>query len=65
VSLDELEIAVSHLPPDKLAAFAQWFEEFLADAWDQRIESDILAGKLDKAGKRADEDFEAARCKPL
>jgi hypothetical protein len=65
VSLHELESAVSRLPADDLTAFARWFEEYQADAWDRRIEADIKAGRLDEAGGRADADFEAGRCKPL
>lgn len=65
VSLQELEIAITQLPAEDLTAFAQWFEEYLADAWDRRIEADIKAGRLDEAGRRADADFEAGRCKPL
>jgi hypothetical protein len=65
MSLQELESAVTRLPATELATFAQWFEEFLADAWDRRIEADIQAGRLDEAGRRADADFEAGRCTPL
>jgi hypothetical protein len=65
VSLRELETAVAQLPADDLTAFARWFEEYLADAWDRRIEADILAGRLDEAGRRADAEFEAGRCRPL
>ena len=65
VSLNELETAVSHLPGEELAVFARWFEEFIADAWDRRIEADIQVGRLDEAGRRADADFEAGRCKLL
>ena len=65
MGLSELESAVSQLPADELAAFARWFEEYLADAWDRRIEADIKTGRLDEAGRRADADFEAGRCKPL
>ncbi len=65
MSLHELETAVTQLPAAELTAFAQWFEEYLADAWDRRIEEDIKAGRLDKAGRRADADFEAGKCKPL
>ena len=65
MSLDELETAVANLPAEELAAFARWFEEYLADAWDRRIEADIRAGRLDEAGRRADADFEAGQCKPL
>ncbi len=63
--LKELETAVTCSPHEELAAFARWFEEFLADAWDRRIEADIQAGRLDEAGRGADADFEAGRCKPL
>ncbi len=65
MSLQELEAAVANLPRPDLTAFARWFEEYLADEFDRRIEADIAAGKLDAAGRRADEDFEAGRCTPL
>jgi hypothetical protein len=65
VSLIDLEAAVSQLPAEELTAFAQWFDEYLADAWDRRIEADIRSGRLEEAGRRADVDFEAGRCKPL
>jgi hypothetical protein len=65
VSLHELEAAVTQLPIEELTAFARWFEEYLADAWDRRIEADIQTGRLDEAGRRADGDFEEGRCKPL
>jgi hypothetical protein len=65
MSVEELKAAVAQLPTEELDRFSQWFEEFLADEWDRRIETDILAGRLDAAGRRADEDFEAGRCTPL
>jgi hypothetical protein len=65
MSLQELEKAVASLPPGDLDTFSKWFEEYLADAWDRRIEADIKAGRLDAAGKKADEDFESGLCKPL
>lgn len=61
----ELEAAVVRLSSAELTAFAQWFEEYVADAWDRQIEADIAAGQLDKAGRQADEAFEAGRCTPL
>ena len=65
MSVQELERAVAQLPKADFNAFVRWFEEFQADQWDRQIEADALAGRLDKAGLRADEDFEAGRCKPL
>ena len=65
MSVEELEVVVSGLSPEELTRFSEWFDEFLSQQWDKQIEADILAGRLDAAGKRADEDFEAGRCTPL
>jgi hypothetical protein len=65
MKIEELEAAVAQLSDEKLAEFSKWFEEFMADQWDRQIEADILAGRLDAAGQRADEDFIAGRATPL
>ena len=63
MSIEELQSAVAQLP--QIDRFSRWFEEFLAEQWDRQIEADILAGRLDAAGRRADEEAEAGRCTPL
>jgi hypothetical protein len=65
MGVEELQAAVAQLPAEELDRFSQWFEEFLAEQWDQQIEADILAGRLDAVGRRAHEDFDAGRCTPL
>jgi len=65
MSIEELESAVTRLSAEELARFSDWFEQYIADQWDRQIETDIAAGRLDGAGKRVDEDFEAGRCTPL
>jgi hypothetical protein len=65
MNIQEIESAVIRLPAQELAEFSKWFEEFMADQWDHQIEADILAGRLDAAGKRADEDFISGRAAPL
>lgn len=65
MSVQEIETAVTRLSADELARFSQWFEEYVADQWDRQIEADILAGRFDVAGKRAQGEFETGRCKPL
>ena len=65
MSVDELQSAIAGLPAEELARLSRWFEEFLANQWDRRIEADAVAGRLNDAGRRADEDFEAGRCTPL
>ena len=60
-NVQELEIAVSQLSANELLQFSEWFEGFVADQWDKKIEADILAGRLDAAGKRADVEFLVCR----
>ena len=61
----ELEQAVKKLPPQELRIFSDWFEQYSSDKWDEKIEKDILGGRLAKLAAKADEDFEAGRCSPL
>ena len=56
---------MTRLSKPDLAAFGQWFEDFIADAWDERIEADIARGKLDHLAKQADEQFDASHCTSL
>jgi len=65
MSVEELELVVSRLAADELALFSQWFDEFRAEQWDRQIEADVAAGKLEAAGRRADDDFESGRCTSL
>jgi hypothetical protein len=65
MSVQELESAVAKLSPPELSVFSDWFDKFIAEAWDARLESDVRAGKLDHLARQADEDFEAGRCTPL
>ena len=60
-----MESEVERLSKTDLAAFTQWFEDFIADAWDKRIEADAAAGRLDHLGRQADAQFETGRCTPL
>ena len=53
MSIDELEQTVATLPPERLAKFSAWFEEFMAARFDAKIESDIKAGKLDALADEA------------
>lgn len=65
MSVQDLETAVSSLSREELSSFHRWYEEFIADAWDQQIEEDIKAGRLDHLVDEADREFEAGRCTPL
>jgi hypothetical protein len=65
INTQELKQTISKLSSEELLQFSEWFEEFMADQWDKKIEADILSGRLDAVGKNADNDFIAGRAKPL
>jgi hypothetical protein len=75
MSVQEIETAVSALPPSDLAQFMQWFEQFQAREqerqaeedrqWDEQIAGDVRSGRLDALIARAKEQAESGQCWPL
>jgi len=65
MSIHEIEQAITELPPNELARFRQWFEEFDAQVWDKQFEHDAKSGKLDKLADKAKSDFRAGKAKEL
>ena len=65
MSVQEIEAAVSQLPPEQLSRFAAWFDEFRSDEWDRQIEADADAGRLDHLVLEAEADVAAGRVRPL
>jgi hypothetical protein len=65
MSVEELEKAVAELPPELLARFRIWFEEFEAARFDAQIEADAKSGKLDKFAEESLRDFREGRFREL
>jgi hypothetical protein len=63
--LEQIEKSVAALAPAELEAFTAWFEEFQAELWDQQIERDVKAGKLDKLIAEAKAEIAAGKTRPL
>ena len=64
-SVKSIEKAVASLPPSELAEFRRWFAEFDANAWDEQIEQDAAAGKLDALAAEALADYRAGSVREL
>ncbi len=64
-TVEDIEKAVAELPPDQLARFRAWFEEFEASRFDQKIERDAKAGRLERLAEQAIADFRAGRAREL
>ena len=65
MTIEDLEKAVSNLPPDQLAKFRAWFEAFDAARFDEKIERDAKAGSLDRLAEQALADFRKGRAREL
>ena len=57
MTIEDIEKAVSQLPPDDLARFRAWFEEFEAARFDRKIEQDTASGRLDRLAEQALADY--------
>jgi len=65
MTLADLEKAVAKLPPDELARFRAWFDEFGAAHFDEKIERDAKSGKLDRLAGEALDDVRKGRAPEL
>lgn len=60
-TVHEIEQAVQQLSPKELAKFRAWYAEYDAELWDQQIEADMKAGRLDDPMNTAVEDLKSGR----
>ena len=59
--MEDIKQAVRQLSQVELAQLRDWLEELQADQWDEQIERDIKAGKLDTLGEKWRADHAAGR----
>jgi len=64
-TVEDIERAVSQLAPAELERFRVWFEAFDAQRFDERIERDARAGKLDRMADEALAEHRAGRTREL
>jgi hypothetical protein len=65
MSVHELEAAITQLPPHELAELMAWLVDHHAKVWDQRIEADLEAGRLDAVLADVEREYEARLAQPL
>ncbi|HPB84147.1 MAG TPA: hypothetical protein PK200_19090 [Spirochaetota bacterium] len=64
-NIQKIENEIRELPPQELAEFRAWFENFDADQWDSQFEQDTKSGKLDAIAKKAITDFNDGKFKKI
>ena len=65
MTLEQLEETVAKLPPEQIARFREWFQEFDAEIFDAKIADDADAGRFDELANAAIADHQAGRSNPL
>ena len=63
--IEKLEQEIRGLTAKELAKFREWFAAFDGAAWDQQLEEDVKAGKLDALADAALADHRAGRSRKL
>ncbi|KAM3096709.1 hypothetical protein ACKFKG_07870 [Phormidesmis sp. 146-35] len=59
LTLEQLETAILQLSPNDFNQLLEWFFDLDYQRWDEQLENDIAAGKLDNLAEEAIADFEA------
>ncbi len=60
-TVQEIQQAISNLSSNEFQRFREWFAEIEAEIWDEQIENDIQAGKLDQFANEAIQKFKAGQ----
>ncbi len=64
-TLSEIEQAIKQLPTVEARKLAGWLNEYLDDAWDRQIQTDLATGKLNKFIAKVESDIEANQVRDL
>ena len=61
-NVQDIEAAVEQLAPEQRAQFRAWFAAFDSQEWDQQMEQDLGAGRLDWLADEAIADLAGGSC---
>ena len=64
-TVEEITAAIERLPADQVARVRAWLADYAERRWDEQIEQDERAGRLDALIDRALEEHRAGRTRPL
>jgi hypothetical protein len=63
--VEKIEQEIEALSPAELAQFRAWFLEYDWTAWDQQLERDVEAGRLDDLAAKTLRDHATGKTKPI
>lgn len=65
MSVTEIQTAITELTSEDLADLVNWLDDYQAKLWDQQIDGDLEAGRLNSVLAEVDEEYEAGLGRPL
>ena len=65
MSVYEIETAIMNLPVVEVNELVTWLDEYYASLWDEQIENDVNAGRLDALLAKVDAEYDAGLAVPL
>lgn len=65
MSVQEIEAAITQLPPNDLVELLAWLTDYQARAWDEQIKQDLESGRLDALLAQVDKEYEAGLGQPI
>ena len=63
--IDHIKAAIAALPADEVARLREWLMELDEQRFDEQIERDAAAGKLDELIAKARDNYKAGRLSEL
>jgi len=64
-TVQDIESASERQDDLPLGQLSGWFEDYLAEKWENRFATDAQTVRLDKLGGAADRAFQQGQCRPL
>jgi len=65
MSVKEIEAAITELPSQNVSELLTWLLDYHARLWDEQIEEDLDAGRLDTLLAEVDREYESGLARPL
>ena len=64
-TIEQIEAAILKLPPSDYQKLVQWLLDLDYERWSEKLEQDILGGKLDNLAQEALADFQAGQYRAI
>ena len=65
LTLDQIESAILQLPSHEVQQLIEWLSDLDYEHWNNQLEEDIKAGKLEALAAEAIAEFEAGNCQKI